>query len=76
MQGGLYIAFGVCGLFFIIGIAGILWAFRNGDFEDVEGIKFEMMDDDVEGPNAARAKAAIERARLKNLSAVKEVSNG
>ena len=76
LQGGMYVAFGVCGIFFVIAIVGILWAFKNGEFEDVEGIKFDMMDDDLEGPMAARAKAAVERARLKNLSSVKEVSNG
>ncbi len=77
LQGGLYVAFGVCALFFVVGIAGILWAFKNGDFEDVEGIKFDMLDDDLEGTNAARAKAAVERARAKRFApAGNEVSNG
>jgi len=64
LQGGLYVAFGVCFLFFVIGIAGILWAFKNGEFEDMEGTKFDMMDDDFEGTNAARARALVEKARM------------
>jgi len=76
LQGGMYVAFGVCGLFFVVAIVGILWAFKNGEFEDVESIKFDMMDDGEEGPNAIRARLAVEKARLKNLSSVKEVTNG
>jgi nitrogen fixation-related uncharacterized protein len=77
MEGGLYIAFGICIVFFIVGIAGIMFAFKNGDFEDVEGIKFDMLDDEVDGTNAARAKAAVEKARIKRLApAGNEVKNG
>ncbi|MBI2809861.1 MAG: cbb3-type cytochrome oxidase assembly protein CcoS [Candidatus Melainabacteria bacterium] len=76
MQGGMYVAFGICGLFFVVGIVGILWAFKNGDFEDIESTKFDMMDDGEEGPNSVRARLAVEKARLKNLSSVKEVTNG
>ena len=54
-----------------------MFAFKNGDFEDVEGIKFDMLDDDVDGTNAARARAAVERARMKRLApAGNEVKNG
>lgn len=63
LQGGLYVAFGVCFFFFVIGIAGIIWAFKNGEFNDMEGTKFDMMDDEPEGANAARALALVERAR-------------
>jgi nitrogen fixation-related uncharacterized protein len=66
LDGGLYVAFGVCALFFVVAMVGILWSFRNGEFEDMEGTKFDMMDDDVDGAMAARARAAVERARLKN----------
>ncbi len=76
LQGGMYVAFGVCGLFFVVAIVGILWAFKNGEFEDVEAIKFDMMDDGDEGPNGIRARLAVEQARLKNMSSVKEVTNG
>jgi len=65
LQGGMYVAFGVCGVFFIMAIFGILWAFKNGEFEDMEGTKFDMMDDEVDGAMARKARAAVERARLK-----------
>jgi cbb3-type cytochrome oxidase maturation protein len=65
LDGGLYVAFGVCLVFFAVAIAAILWAFKNGEFEDLEGTKFDMMDDDVDGALAAQARAAVERARLK-----------
>ncbi len=42
---GIYIAFGVCGVFFVLGLLAIWWSFRNGEFEDMEDVKFEMMDD-------------------------------
>jgi nitrogen fixation-related uncharacterized protein len=64
MASGLYVAFGVCALFFVIAIAAIWWAFRNGEFEDMEETKFDMMDDDVEGLNAARARILVEKARM------------
>jgi len=63
---GLYVAFGVCLLFFIVGMVGIWWAFRNGEFEDMEGTKFDMLDDGDEGAIGARARAALERARAAN----------
>ena len=79
----MYVAFGVCILFFIVGIAGILWAFKNGEFEDMEGSKFEMLDDDLEGTVSSRAKVAVEKARLKaqlaaggTATLTEEVSNG
>jgi len=64
LSGGVYVAFGVCGLFFIIAIAAIWWAFRNGEFEDVEETKFDMMDDDLEGAAGAHARAILEKQRL------------
>jgi nitrogen fixation-related uncharacterized protein len=66
MEGGLYVAFGVCGIFFVVALAAILWAFKNGEFEDLESTKFDMMDDDLDGAKAARARALVERARLNN----------
>ncbi len=42
---GINIAFGVCGVFFILGLIAIWWSFRNGEFEDMEDVKYEMMDD-------------------------------
>ncbi len=66
LDGGLYVAFGVCAIFFVVAIAAIMWAFKNGEFEDIEGTKFDMMDDELNGSNAARARAAVEKARLKS----------
>jgi nitrogen fixation-related uncharacterized protein len=66
MEGGLYVAFGVCGIFFVVALAAILWAFKNGEFEDLESTKFDMMDDDLDGVKAARARALVEKARLNN----------
>jgi nitrogen fixation-related uncharacterized protein len=63
MTGGLYVAFGVCALFFVVGIAGLLWAFKNGEFDDMEESKFDMLDDSPDGVVAQRAKAAVEKAR-------------
>lgn len=64
LESGLYVAFGVCALFFVVAIAAIWWAFRNGEFEDLEAVKFEMMDDDLDGVAGQRARAAVEQARL------------
>jgi nitrogen fixation-related uncharacterized protein len=64
LSGGVYVAFGVCAIFFVIAIAAIWWAFRNGEFEDMEETKFDMMDDDLDGVQAARARALIEKSRL------------
>jgi len=63
MSGGLYVAFGICIVFFAVGIAGLLWAFRNGEFDDMEETKFDMLDDSPDGVVAQRAKAAVEKAR-------------
>ena len=64
LGGGLYVAFGVCALFFLIGVAGVWWAFRNGEFEDLEGVKFEMLDDGDDNQLAVKAKAAVEKLRF------------
>ncbi len=64
LSSGLYVAFFICGLFFVMAIAGILWAFKNGEFEDMEGSKFDMLDDDDSSVMANRARQALERARL------------
>jgi nitrogen fixation-related uncharacterized protein len=60
---GLWVAFGVCAIFFLVAVAGILWAFRNGEFEDMEDVKFDMMDDGDDGSKAAQAREAAEKAR-------------
>lgn len=66
LSSGLYVAFFICGLFFVIAIAAMLWAFRNGEFEDMESVKFDMLDDDESNVLATRARQALERSRLAN----------
>jgi len=66
LGGGIYVAFGICALFFVIGIAGVWFAFKNGEFEDLEGVKFDMLDDDDNGELAAKAKAAVEKLRTQS----------
>lgn len=63
LGGGIYVAFGVCGVFFLISIVGILWAFRNGEFEDLESVKFDMLDDSEDMVLGSKAKEAVERLR-------------
>jgi nitrogen fixation-related uncharacterized protein len=46
LQPGLYVAFGVCALFFIAAVAAMLWALKNGEFDDIEASKFDMMAED------------------------------
>jgi len=60
---GLYVAFGVCALFFVVAVAGLFWAFRNGEFENMEDTKFDMLDDSPDGVVAQRARRAAEQAR-------------
>jgi nitrogen fixation-related uncharacterized protein len=63
MSGGLYVAFGICALFFVAGVAALFWGLRDGQFENMEDSKFEMLDDSPDGIVAERARRAAERAR-------------
>ena len=40
LSGGIYVAFGVCAIFFVVAIVGIWWAFRNGEFNRFAGDDF------------------------------------
>ena len=60
---GLYVAFGVCIVFFVMAVAAMWYAFRNGDFEDIESSKFDMLDDSDEGKLSRKAKSAVEKRR-------------
>ena len=42
---GLYVAFGICVIFFIMAVWAMWWAIGNGEFEDIESTKFDMLDD-------------------------------
>jgi nitrogen fixation-related uncharacterized protein len=65
LSSGLYVAFGICGLFFVVALAAMLWAFRNGEFEDMEDTKFEMLDDTEDGALAKKARQATVLSRKK-----------
>jgi len=65
LQPGVYVAYGVCMLFFLIAIAAMWWAFRNGEFEDMESSKFDMLDDGDEVGLSSIAKARIDVVRAK-----------
>ena len=65
---GLYVAFGVCIVFFIMAVAAMWWAFGNGDFEDIESTKFDMLDDSEEGRLGEIAKNRVERLRANKQS--------
>lgn len=67
LQSGMYVAFGICALFFVVGVAAMYWAFRNGDFENMEDSKFDMLDDGLDGQLGAKAKAQFERLRTGNI---------
>ena len=67
LQSGMYVAFGICALFFIIGVAAMMWAFKNGDFENIEDSKFDMLDDVLDGELAKKAKAQYEKLRTGNV---------
>ncbi len=66
LASGMYIAFGICALFFVVGVAAMYWAFRNGEFENMEDTKFEMLDDNVDGQLGLKAKAKFDRLRTGN----------
>jgi cbb3-type cytochrome oxidase maturation protein len=63
LQGGLYVAFGVCGLFFVVALFAMHWAFKNGEFDDLEASKFEMLDDEENSELIQKARLRVERAR-------------
>ena len=63
---GVYVAFGVCAVFFVAAIAAMCWAFKNGEFEDIEASKFDMLDDTEDGAHAMRARVAAEAARVRS----------
>ena len=65
LSSGLWVAFGICGVFFVVALFALLWALRNGEFEDMEDSKFEMLDDSDDGVKAKRAREAVERIREK-----------
>jgi len=65
LQPGIYVAFGICFLFFVMACFGMYFAFKNGDFEDLEGSKFDMLDDGDNSPIVEQARARMEQARIR-----------
>ncbi|HEY9790316.1 MAG TPA: cbb3-type cytochrome oxidase assembly protein [Candidatus Obscuribacterales bacterium] len=63
LASGVYVAFGVCFLFFVAAIAAMGWAFKNGEFDDIEGSKFEMLDDAEDSIFVKHAKQRVDNAR-------------
>lgn len=68
LQPGVYVAYGICMIFFVVALLAIAWAFKNGEFDDMEASKFDMMDDGDESVSAA-ARARVEVARAKAAQA-------
>lgn len=67
LQSGMYVAFGICALFFLVGVLAMMWAFKNGEFENIEDVKYEMMDDDPEGELARKAKSHYDKLRTSDV---------
>ncbi len=63
LQTGVYISFGICAIFFVAAIFAMHWAFKNGEFEDIEGAKFDMLDDGEDSLLIQHAKRRVEVAR-------------
>ncbi|MBX9952081.1 MAG: hypothetical protein DKT66_17200 [Candidatus Melainabacteria bacterium] len=71
LSSGIYVAFFICGLFFVMAIGAILWAFKNGEFENMEDVKFDMLDDGDDNTTGQKALAAVEKIRLSASTANK-----
>lgn len=65
LSSGVYVAYAICLIFFVAAMLAMRWAFKNGEFEDMEGSKFDMMDDDESNKRAEDAKARLELARAR-----------
>lgn len=62
---GVYVAFAICAIFFVAALAAMWWAFSNGEFDDIEASKFDMLDDEYDGEKARQIRAAVDRARAR-----------
>lgn len=63
LQGGIYVAFGVCAVFFVVALFAMNWAFKNGDFDDIESSKFDMLDDELDSTVIQQARQRVDRSR-------------
>lgn len=65
LASGVYVAYAICLIFFVMALVAMRWAFKNGEFDDMEGSKFDMMDDGESSARAEEAKARLELARAR-----------
>lgn len=63
LQTGVYVAYAICALFFLVALWAMKWAFQNGEFDDMEDSKFDMLDDGSITDHSEQARARIEVAR-------------
>ena len=68
LQGGVYVSFAICGIFFVAALAAMWWAFRNGEFDDIESSKFDMLDDDPNSLMVQNAKKRVEVTRARQAN--------
>ncbi len=68
LQTGVYISFGICAMFFLMAIFAMGWAFKNGEFDDIEGAKFDMLDDSDDSLLIKQAKKRVEFGRSQAAS--------
>lgn len=65
LSSGVYVAYSICLIFFVVALLAMRWAFQNGEFEDMEGSKFDMLDDDFNSSRIDEAKARVEMSRTR-----------
>jgi nitrogen fixation-related uncharacterized protein len=68
LQAGVYVSFAICLIFFVAAIAAMLWAFKNGEFDDIESAKFDMLDDAPDSLLIADAKKRVDRVRAQQVN--------
>lgn len=68
LAGGVYVSFAICFIFFAAALAAMYWAFKNGEFEDMEGAKFDMLDDDDDSLLVQSAKKRVELTRARQVN--------
>ena len=68
LQAGVYVSFAICAIFFAAAVFAMLWAFKNGEFDDIEGAKFDMLDDGEDSLLVSHARARVEQARARQAN--------
>ena len=65
LSSGVYVAYSICLIFFIVALLAMRWAFKNGEFDDMEASKFDMLDDEEASNRVEEAKQRVELARVR-----------